>query len=139
MRRMLCIAIAAAIPHLYLHAHHSIAGVYDSSNRITIEAVVSDFQFVSPHPFVIVEAADRSGRQQQWRLEMDNRFELASVGMTADTLKRGDRIVVSGSAARDRSRSLYVRRLERPTDGFWYEQVGSSPRVGSPGLPGSPR
>jgi hypothetical protein len=130
---MLWIAIAAAIPSGALDAHHSIAGVYDSSNRITIEAVVSDFQFVSPHPFVIVEATDRSGRAEQWRLEMDNRFELASVGMTAGTLKRGDRIVVSGSAARDKSRSLYIRRLDRAADGFSYEQVGNSPRIRLPG------
>jgi hypothetical protein len=132
MRPLLWVAIATALSSVHLHGHHSIAGVYDSGNRVTIEAVVSDFQFVSPHPFVIVDATDRSGRQQQWRLEMDNRFELASVGMTADSLKRGDRIVVTGIGARDRSRSLYVRRLDRAADGFSYEQVGSSPRVRLP-------
>jgi hypothetical protein len=129
MRWAFCIACAlvgAAIPAA---AHHSIAGVYDSSARMTLEAVVVEFQFVSPHPFVIVEAADANGRVRQWRLEMDNRFELTAVGVTAETLKKGDRIVVSGSAARDGSAAVYVRRLDRAADGFWYEQVGSSPRT----------
>jgi hypothetical protein len=49
--------------------------------------------------------------------------------MTADTFKRGDRIVASGSAAREQPRGLYVLRLDRPSDGLRYEQVGTSPRL----------
>ena len=112
-----------------LRAHHSIAGVYDSSQPVTLDGVVVEFAFVNPHPFVVVEAADGAGRPQSWRLELDNRFELVDVGMSADTLKRGDRVTVTGSRARDGSRGLYVRRLDRPADGFRYEQVGASPRI----------
>ncbi len=111
-------------------AHHSIAGIYDSRNPISFDGTVVDFQFVNPHPYIIVERTDRAGELQQWRLEMDNRFELSEIGMTASTLRKGDRVSVTGSPARDQSRALYVRRLERPADGFWYEQVGSSPKAG---------
>jgi hypothetical protein len=52
--------------------------------------------------------------------------------MTATTLNAGDRVTVTGSAARDGSRGAYVRQLERPADGFLYEQVGSRPRVRLP-------
>jgi hypothetical protein len=120
------LAIFAATPE----AHHAIAAIYDSSRQMTLEGEVADFQFVSPHPFVVIEVTDPSGRTESWRLEMDNRGELSAVGMRADTLKKGDRVVVRGGVARDRSRALYIRRLERPADGFWYEQVGSSPKVG---------
>lgn len=113
-------------------AHHSISAVYDASRRESIEGVVAEFHFVNPHPFVIVAVSGPSG-PETWRLEMDNRFELARIGMTAETLKPGDRVAASGSGGRDDPRSLYVRRLERPADGFRYEQVGSSPRVS--GLP----
>lgn len=112
-------------------AHHSIAGIYDSANPISFDAVVVEFQFVNPHPFVVVERAEPRSGTQQWRLEMDNRFELSRIGMTEATLRKGDRVRVTGGPARDRSRALYVRRLERPSDGFWYEQVGSSPRIGT--------
>ena len=130
MNRLLLIAFVLAVGWVPVRAHHSIAGIYDSSKPITIDAVVVDFQFVNPHPYVTVESADSTGRQQPWRLEMDNRFELVSIGMTASSLRKGDRISVSGGPARDGSRQIYVRRLERPSDGFWYEQVGSSPKVG---------
>ena len=130
MTRALLIATTLLLQHAVAIAHHSIVSIYDSGNPISFEAVVVDFQFVNPHPFVVVDRTVREGRTEQWRLEMDNRFELAGVGMTGTTFRKGDRVSVTGGPARDRSRALYVRRLERPADGFWYEQVGSSPRVG---------
>jgi len=122
----LCLAITA------VRAHHSITGIYDASRQLRFEGVVAAFQFVNPHPFVEFEVVGTDGRTVRWRGEMDNRFELVGVGMTAETLRPGDRVVVTGSAARDGSRGLYVRSLERPADAFLYEQIGSSPRVRLP-------
>ena len=110
-------------------AHHSISAVYDSARQEKIEGVVAEFQFVNPHPFLIVTVAATEAAPESWRLEMDNRFELSSIGMTADTLRPGDRVVVTGSAGRTEPRTLYVRRLDRPADGFRYEQIGSRPTV----------
>jgi len=124
--------IGTAISVLTTHAHHSIAGVYDSSRQVSIEGVVTQFHFVNPHPFVTMEVKNGSGSAQQWRLEMDNRSELVEVGMTSETLKQGARIVVTGSPGRAQPQSLYIRRLDRPVDGFRYEQVGSSPRIHVP-------
>jgi hypothetical protein len=112
------------------HAHHSIATVYDSRRQVTIEGTVARFQLVNPHPFLFVDVVDGDGRAKQWQLEMDNRRELAEVGVTATTFRPGDRVVARGSAARDQSPSLYLLRLDRASDGFWYEQVGQSPRIG---------
>jgi len=111
------------------HAHHSIAGVYDSKSPLTLEGVVSEFHLVNPHAFLTI-AVTREGRAETWKLELDNRYELVDVGVKADTLKPGDLIVARGSRARDGSRSIYALRIDRPADGFWYEQVGSSPKVG---------
>jgi hypothetical protein len=111
-------------------AHHAIGSIYDSSNPVKVEGVVVDFQFVNPHPFIVIETATEPSAREQWRLDMDNRYELVQVGMSASTFRKGDRVIATGGPARDKSRSLYVRRLDRPDDGFWYEQAGSSPRVG---------
>jgi hypothetical protein len=121
----LAVVTGALIASLTAEAHHSIAAVY-LSRQERVEGVVTEFQFINPHPFVIVTVDDGGG---SWRLEMDNRFELADIGMTSETLKPGDRVVVSGSLGRTLPRTLYIRQLHRPADGFRYEQVGSRPRV----------
>jgi hypothetical protein len=122
---MVCVLAAAAS----VTAHHSIAGIYDSTRRVTVEGVVARFLFVNPHPVLIVTVREAGGATNDWRLEMDNRFELEAIGMTAQTLAKGDRVVATGSPAREQRHGLYLRRLDRPADGFWYEQVGSAPRI----------
>ena len=102
-------------------AHHSIAANYDFAERITIKATVLDFLFVNPHPFLIVEVIGADGARQEWKLEMDNRWELAQLGFGDSTLQPGNEIVVTGSVGRNEARALYVRRLERPSDGFVYQ------------------
>jgi hypothetical protein len=128
MRTRFGVAVLLAFVGSAAGAHHSIAAVYDSARQERLEGVVAEFQFVNPHPFVIVTVA-AGGAEEQWRLEMDNRFELQGIGMTSETLRPGDRVVVTGSMGRTEPRTLYIRQLDRPADGFRYEQVGSRPRV----------
>ena len=109
-------------------AHHAISAIYDSSKRVTVEGAVREFQFINPHPFLVIEVGE-GGKTLEWRLEMDNRYELIDEGMSADTLKRGDRVVASGNLSRSNPQGMYVMRLDRPSDGFRYEQIGASPRV----------
>jgi Family of unknown function (DUF6152) len=127
--RLLSVAAAIAVSGVTAHGHHSISSVYDSARQATFEGIVAQFQLVNPHPFLLVDVTDRSGHVERWRLEMDNRSELVAVGVTKNTLKPGDRIVFKGSLARTQPQALYLLRLDRPADGFWYEQVGSSPRI----------
>jgi hypothetical protein len=121
--------VAAALAAGGVEAHHSISAVYDGSRQVTLEGVVTSFEFVNPHPFLVIDVGGGGNERESWRLEMDNRFELAEIGVTAETLKAGDAVIVSGSAGRSAPRTLYIRRLDRPSDGFRYEQVGSRPRI----------
>jgi len=109
-------------------AHHSVAGVYDTRQEATLAGVVVQFQFVYPHPFVILDAS-RDGSTERWTLEMDNRGELAQIGFTDATLKPGDQVSITGSLSRREPRRLYIRRLDRPSDGFAYRQVGNRPQI----------
>jgi hypothetical protein len=111
--------------------HHSFGNIYDGSRNVTLTGVVTQFLFVHPHPYLLIDVA-RAGNRESWRGEMDNRFELADIGVTAETFKPGDRIVVSGSPGRTEERTLYIWKLERPADGLLYEQIGMTPRVSIP-------
>jgi len=116
--------LAAAAPA----AHHSISAVYDSRKPVTVTGRVREFQFVNPHPWIGLDVTSDEG-VRQWRLELDNRWELVDIGMTAGTFKPGDVIVATGSSGRDGARAVYVLRLDRAADGLHYEQNGPSPSL----------
>jgi hypothetical protein len=126
---MLPLFMGLAVSITTAHAHHSLSSVYDSSRPVTIDGIVSEFFFVNPHPYLVVAVRDANGQTRSWRLEMDNRRELTEVGMSDTSFRTGDRVVVTGDPGRTQAQLLYVRALDRPADGFRYEQVGTSPRV----------
>jgi hypothetical protein len=131
MRCYLSFGLALAIFSMDTRAHHSLAGIYDTGREITLEGKITQVQFINPHPFVTIEVKAAKG-SQKWRIELDNRYELIAIGMTDSTLKKGDQVIVRGSPARDKSQNLYIRKLERPSDGFWYEQFDSTPEISLP-------
>ena len=129
MRGAFLCAAVIVFSGLAADAHHSISSVYDSSRPVTLDGVVAEFQLINPHPFLIITVNSGTRTAEQWRGEMDNRYELADIGVTATTFRPGDRVVVTGSRARVEKQSVYIVRLDRPADGFWYEQVGQSPKI----------
>jgi hypothetical protein len=122
--RVVCaLAVAVLLIAGASSAHHSIATTYDEEHPIALEGVVARFTFINPHPILMIDVKESNGRPQVWRLELDNRYELAGAGLGAETFKVGDKLVVTGSPARRIPHSLYVRRIERPADGFVYEHA----------------
>jgi Family of unknown function (DUF6152) len=117
--------------------HHSLYGVYERSEDTSLEGTVTEFRFVNPHPVLVIEIGREDGSRESWELEMDNRRELAGIGITASSFPPGDRVLVRGSVALTRERAMYLWRLDRPADEFWYEQRGSTPYAGR-GSGGSP-
>ncbi len=113
-------------------AHHSIAAVYDSSRQLTVEGRVSEFLFINPHPVLVIDVAPPGAAPEPWRLELDNRSELAAIGIDPATFKPGDRVIATGSAGRKNALTLYALKVERPADGLLYEQIGYSPRINRP-------
>ena len=126
--RAAALSAAWTLGAVTLAAHHSISAVYDSRKQVTVSGTVREFQFVNPHPWIAVDMTE-DGAVRRWRLELDNRWELVDVGMSAETFKTGDVITARGSAGRDGARSVYVLRLDRAADGLRYEQVGPSPTL----------
>jgi hypothetical protein len=126
---------AALLSNAAARAHHSIAAAYDNGRRVTVEGRVSEFLFINPHPFIVIDVAEDGAAPEAWRLELDNRSELAAIGIDPATFKPGDRVVATGNVGRKDPQSLYAWKVERPADGLVYEQVGYSPRINRPPAP----
>jgi len=109
--------VAAAVSN----AHHSVAGQYDPSAPVTVEGVVIEVLMRNPHSQIRMEIANASGRTELWTLEMDDIADMAEQGISSDTLRAGDVLIIFGFPARDGSRLLHIERLQRPSDGLEYE------------------
>jgi hypothetical protein len=76
-------------------AHHSTA-IYDSDNPVELAGTVVEWQFVNPHVFILLEVADTATSEKTvWSLEGGNTAGLFRRGWTPNTLKAGDKIVVT--------------------------------------------
>ena len=107
--------------------------MYDTRRNIRVEGAVTQFEFINPHAFLTLEVTETGGATQRWRVELDDRGELSEIGMTAQTLRSGDRVIVLGSPAQREANRLYLGRLDRPADGYSFEQVNGRPRLRSAG------
>ena len=120
MRRVLCFMMAATVlGGGAAYAHHSYAATYDTSKEIKLEGKLVQFVYRNPHSFVHLEVADDKGAPQRWAVEWSGGGQLANQGVTKESLKVGDQVVIMGRPSRvtGEFRALMVN-LKRPADGF---------------------
>jgi hypothetical protein len=120
MRRILLSTVALALAATTgVYAHHSYAATYDVSKEVKIEGKLVQFVYRNPHSFVHVEVPDDKGTAQRWAVEWGGGGQLANQGVTRDSLKVGDTVVITGRPSRvpGEYRALMVTLL-RPVDGF---------------------
>jgi hypothetical protein len=120
MRRVLFFMMAATVlGGSAAYAHHSYAATYDTSKEIKLEGKLVQFVYRNPHSFVHLEVADDKGAPQRWAVEWSGGGQLANQGVTKESLKVGDQVVIMGRPSRvtGEFRALMVN-LKRPADGF---------------------
>jgi len=100
-------------------AHHSFAAHYFEEQSVTIEGTLVSFEYQAPHAWVHVSVTDASGAVQRLAAEWANPNRLSRDGITKDTLKPGDRVIITGSPGRTASENrMHLKRIERPADGW---------------------
>ncbi len=119
MRKMLLLVVAALVFGTAASAHHSYSATYDTSQKMTLEGKLVQFVFKNPHSFVTIMAPDKKGVERRWSLEWSGTGQLSGQGVTRETLKPGDAVVVIGNPSRvtGEFKALMVS-LKRPLDGF---------------------
>ena len=106
------------VPVLLLSAagagsHHAFSPVYDEGRLIMVEGVVTEFKFVNPHAMMSMDVTDASGNVAKWTVEFAGRLNLAEVGWTAESIKAGERVTVTGNPTHTGSQRMFFRRIVR--------------------------
>jgi hypothetical protein len=100
-------------------AHHSFSATYDENKQSRIEGEVAQFLFRNPHSMVHVTAPGADGAVYRWAIEWAGVSRLSGEGITRETLRIGDRVVVTGNPGRNpNDHRLRLLSIERPLDGW---------------------
>jgi hypothetical protein len=75
-------------------AHHSTA-IYDSQNPIELRGTVVEWKFTNPHCIIRLEVEKSGGETVIWSLEGGNTAGLFRQGWTPETLKAGDKLLIT--------------------------------------------
>jgi hypothetical protein len=121
-RLIASVLIVAAVSGYTVYAHHSFAAAYLENQELGIEGTVTQFMFRNPHSFVQLMAfskSDRSKTQHRYMVEWGGGGQLTRQGVTRDTLKAGDYVIITGSPGRNAAdHRLRMKSIVRPKDGW---------------------
>lgn len=95
------VVLSSASPAI---AHHSNAA-FDSTQTISLEGVVTRYEWANPHVYLWIAAAGANGETVEWEVEGQPPAMLRRLGWSQATLAMGDAVQVTGNPSRDRSRS----------------------------------
>jgi len=128
MNRCLTVALAIAVMGVgsQASAHHSFAATYLEDQSVTIEGELVQFMFRNPHSFVHLMVKEKDGSLVRYTVEWGGAGQLDGQGVTRETLRPGDYVVISGSPGRNPAdRRVRLMSLNRPKDGFgWGKKPG---------------
>lgn len=126
-RVIVLLAASMLMAAITAYAHHSFAATYREGETIQIEGAIVQFLFRNPHSFVHVMAPDEKGEMQRWAVEWGGVGQLSGQGVTRESLKVGDRVVIKGNPARNPAdHRIRMRSLRRPADGFGWGFQGET-------------
>lgn len=118
-RALLTLAIGTVVAAIPAYAHHSFAAYYVEDQSVSIQGNVHEFQYRNPHAVLVVTAPDQSGRMQKYEAEWAGPTRLERQGITKDTLKPGDFVVVTGAPGRVATEyRVHLKGIHRPSDGW---------------------
>lgn len=127
LRLLLAALIGALGAAATANAHHSFTATYDENNEIKIEGTLVQFMFRNPHAWVHVMAPDENGEMVRWGVEWGGAGQLSGQGVTRESLKAGDHVIITGNPGRNPiDHRIRMRSLLRPSDGFGWGFEGES-------------
>ena len=93
-------------------AHHSTAS-YDLVHGTILDGVVTGFAWENPHAHIFLDITSEDA-VEHWTIELESPSILHRLGWDKDTLKEGDRILVTGGRAKNGSFKLRAVLVQTP-------------------------
>jgi chitodextrinase len=106
--------LVATVP---ARAHHSFAAVFDASQPVTVQGVITEVRLENPHCWFFINVRDASGKVEKWSFEASTPTSLIRSGVKPGFIKAGDEVTIKGWHARDASQNAGAAREIVVADG----------------------
>ena len=94
--------------------HHSFTPHFDPDNIISFTGIVTEFRFQNPHSFLFVEVTNAAGATEVWNCETSAAAVLRRQGFTRELFTAGERLTITGAAARREPTACRIYTVTRP-------------------------
>lgn len=106
-------AVLVALSGALIGAHHSWNTVFSEDKPLILRGTLLKVEFVNPHGWIWIEVKGADGAVTKWGIEGGPPNGLIRNGITKDTLKVGEELVVHGYGSRDGSNVVAGVKYER--------------------------
>ena len=96
--RLVALFIGLALLANAARAHHSQAGIFDSTKTIEITGVIKSVSWRNPHGQILLSVRDQAGRETVWDAETASISILRNRGADGSSIRIGDRVTIAGCA-----------------------------------------
>ena len=108
--RALLVALFATVGATRGLAHHSFA-MFDTANPITLNGVVTAFQWTNPHAYIELDVPEAGGGVKHWTIELGSPSILMRANWKFNTLKKGDKVTAVVSPLRNGEPGSLLSRI----------------------------
>src|SRR2546423_1293183 len=99
--RLLMLLLIVAVMAGSVIDYISFVQTYAEEKTIKIEGKLVQFNFRNPHSFVQIEVKQENGMVDRWSVEWGGAGQLGAQGLSRDTLRPGDFVVITGHPGRN--------------------------------------
>ena len=143
LTRTLIVAFATVLGASSAQAHHELGAAF-LDEEVTIEGRVVEYNFKNPHANIILSVAGGSGAETLWMATAPAPSSLRRGGWSADSIREGQRLRVTGLGSRDGGPMILLESRHwdggaivalDSADGSAIGAVTGTPNVGVPFTP----
>lgn len=125
---MVAVMLLTAPP---VQAHHS-NSIYDLQRTISLEGVVTRYEWKNPHVYVYVRRAGEPAGAAAWVIEASPPTLMSRRGFSASSFSLGDHVIVEVNPSKDASRLMALGVSIRKDDGTVLNMRDNAPLFASP-------
>jgi hypothetical protein len=113
--RLVSLFAGLALVASFARAHHSQAGIFDSSKNIEVTGVIKSVSWRNPHGQILLSVTDDKGVETVWDAETASISILRNRGADGSSIVVGDKVTIAGAPSMRNRPEILARSVLLPS------------------------